>query len=102
VGGVQEDGAGGDPGQRGDPPPRHLGDVPGHPEEIGGDERDSTVAIVKHERLGEQRLVNPVGAAGPEPPGPGLDAERRGDVHTADASTKVAHAILLQVRERPV
>ena len=92
VGGVQEHGVRGDPGQLRDPPPRSLGDVPGHPEEIGGHERDPAAAVVEHQGLGEQRLVHTVGAAGPEPPRPGLDAERRRDVDAADASSKTAHA----------
>ena len=74
VGGVQEHGLGGDPGQRRDPAPRGLRNVPRHPEEVGGDERDSTAAVVEHERLRDERLLDPVGAPGPEPPGAGLDA----------------------------
>ena len=92
VGGVQEHGLGGDAGQRRDPAPRGLGNVPRHPQEIGGDERDSTAAVVEHERLRDERLVDPVGAPGPEPPGAGLDAEGRSDVHAADAGTKTTHA----------
>ena len=92
VGGVQEHGVRGDAGQLRDPPPRSLGSVPGHPEEIGGHDRDPAAAVVEHQGLGEERLVDAVGAAGPEPPRPGLDAERRRDVDAADAGSKTAHA----------
>ena len=91
VRGVQEDRLRRDAGQRRGAAARGLRDVPRHPQEIGGDEGDAAAAVVEHQRLRHERLVDPVGAARPEPPGSGLDAEGRGDVHAADACTKPTH-----------